>query len=231
MYRTICCELWTDDKVQALTPHEKLLFLYLITNPHSHLSGLYYLPTILIRHEVQLGRGFDGAWKGLLTSPMVAYESARSLVWVVNMMLYQGRGQKTEKGVASHLATLHASPLLERFLLRYPQIIPYLSSDFIRCPIDTPSEGHRAFPSPVPDSSLNPLHLKSKVRSISTPLPTDFKPDERAVRIAQGFQQNAFALAAEFRDYHMAKGTVFRDWQAAFRTWMNNDRKFKERRR
>lgn len=155
MYRTICCELWTDDKVQSLSPHEKLLFLYLITNPHSHLSGLYYLPTILIEHEVGLGRAFDGAWKGLLKSPMAAYDAARSQVWVVNMLKYQGRGQKTDKGIASHLNTLHASPLVERFLSVYPHIIPHLPSEFVRCPIDAPSIPHGTFPSPVPDSSPN----------------------------------------------------------------------------
>lgn len=33
-------------------------------------------------------------------------------------------------------------------------------------------------------------------------------------------------LASEFRDYHLARGTLFADWGAAFRTWVRNDRKF-----
>ena len=155
MYRTICCELWTDDKVQALSAHEKLLFLYLITNPHSHMSGIYYLPTVFMQHEVNLGRGFDGAWMGLLKSELVDADEKRSQVWVVNMLPYQAKGNKSEKGVASHLNTLHASPLVERFLVKYPQIAQWLSSDFIRCPIDTPSIPYTKVPSPVSSSSPN----------------------------------------------------------------------------
>ena len=66
MYRTICCELWTDPKVQSLSVPSTYLFLYLITNTHSHLSGLYYLPIPVMQLETRLGRGTDGALKGLL---------------------------------------------------------------------------------------------------------------------------------------------------------------------
>ena len=164
MYRTICCELWTDDKVQALPPLSKLLFLYLITNPHSHMSGIYYLPHVLMEHEVGLGRGFDGAWMGLLNSKLVEEYRPLSQVWVVNMLPYQAKGNKSEKGVASHLSTLHSSPLLERFLVKYPHITQWLSSDFIRCPIDTPSNPHTKVPSSVsvPDSFLSSLQSESE---------------------------------------------------------------------
>ncbi len=54
MYRTICTQLWTDKKVQQLGVSGKLLFCYLITNPHSHLSGIYYLPQELITKEAGL---------------------------------------------------------------------------------------------------------------------------------------------------------------------------------
>lgn len=162
MYRTICCELWTDDKVQSLPPFSKLLFLYLITNPHSHMSGIYYLPRVLMEHEVGLGRGIDGAWKGLLDSHLVEEYRPLSQVWVVNMLPYQAKGNKSEKGVASHLSTLHSSPLLERFLVKYPHITQWLSPDFIRCPIDTPSNPHTKVPVPVPDSSLSSLQSESE---------------------------------------------------------------------
>ena len=167
MYRTICCELWTDQKVKSLTPSEKLLFVYLITNPHSHMSGIYYLPIPLIQYELNLGRGFDGVWMGLLQSGLVEADATQSQVWVVNMFPYQARGYKADRGVASHLTTLHASPLLERFLQKYPQVIPYLPTDFIRCPIDTPSipDGDDTSPVPDPDSSLKTSELGVKSNS------------------------------------------------------------------
>lgn len=82
--------------------------------------------------------------------------------------------------------------------------------------------------------SLNSLNspktpdLKSKTRSISHPFPEDFKPDERAVAMATAFGFNAHILFTAFRDHHLARGTLFKDWQAAFRTWVRNEKKFKE---
>jgi hypothetical protein len=53
--------------------------------------------------------------------------------------------------------------------------------------------------------------------------PPDFAPDERACNLAKGQGQNVHALCAAFKDHHVAKGTVFKDWQAAFRNWLRND--------
>lgn len=37
------------------------------------------------------------------------------------------------------------------------------------------------------------------------------------------------AELANFLDHHTARGTVFKDWQAAFRTWLRNAVKFGQR--
>jgi len=58
--------------------------------------------------------------------------------------------------------------------------------------------------------------------------PPDFTPDERACLVAKSQGQNVHALAAAFKDHHTAKGTVFKDWQAAFRNWLRNDLAFKK---
>jgi hypothetical protein len=53
-------------------------------------------------------------------------------------------------------------------------------------------------------------------------LPEDWKPPS-----VEGF--SFFEIDREvpqFRDYHAAKGSVMKDWDAAFRTWMRNSRKF-----
>ncbi|WP_250519479.1 hypothetical protein [Caballeronia sp. NCTM1] len=33
-------------------------------------------------------------------------------------------------------------------------------------------------------------------------------------------------LIDAFRDYHLSKGSTFKDWNAAFRTWIRNDKRF-----
>lgn len=64
-----------------------------------------------------------------------------------------------------------------------------------------------------------------------TVYPSDFTPNERAGQIAKAQGQNLNALLAEFKDFHTAKGSLFADWQAAFRTWLRNAVKFQEKRR
>lgn len=55
-------------------------------------------------------------------------------------------------------------------------------------------------------------------------LPDDFAPNEAGIAAAVGL-----ALETEldaFKNYHAAKGTLMLDWQAAWRTWCGNARKF-----
>ena len=40
-YRPIKTSFWEDDWIASLTTNEKLLFLYLLTNPHTNLCGIY----------------------------------------------------------------------------------------------------------------------------------------------------------------------------------------------
>jgi uncharacterized phage protein (TIGR02220 family) len=146
MYRTICTELWTDPAIKVLPVATKLLFVYLITNPHTHMSGIYYLPSTTILKETGLKMipyryGID-----TLSKLNKAHSDPHTeTIFVVNMFQYQGRGPKNEASASKHLETLHDSPLIARFLIRYPSI-PY------RYPIqDCPP-----VPDPVPDLLTNP---------------------------------------------------------------------------
>ena len=154
MYRTICCEFWTDPDVARLTKDEILLVLYLITNPHSHMAGIYYLSMATMAEETKINiRGIEGGLKGLQRENVASYSEEFKQVWVINMLEYQGRGQNVEKGVAAHLMTLHKSPLIPHYLNRYPTVRQYLPSSFIGTPFEGVSKGDACFPSPVPDPS------------------------------------------------------------------------------
>lgn len=60
-------------------------------------------------------------------------------------------------------------------------------------------------------------------------VPTDFTPDQTAIDIAASTGVNLQAELANFMDHHTARGTVFKDWQAGFRTWLRNAVKFGQR--
>lgn len=127
MYRTIDARFWTDPKVRELTLKDKLLFLYFITSPHAHYSGLYYLPLVTLSYEIgipedEVIKGIDTLSKGYL----VHADMVSDLVWVVNMFRYQSRSPKLITGLASYLSELHKSPLISQFLEYYSDLeIPY----------------------------------------------------------------------------------------------------------
>jgi hypothetical protein len=166
IYRTICTQLWTDKKIQRLTVQGKLLFVYLITNPHTHLSGIYYLPEELIAKETGLSLGpINTLFNTLSELERAYYDDETSTVFVVNMFGYQGQGEKNERSCANQLEGLHDSPLICRFLERYPKVKRFCTNTLL----DTLSTLSKIFPSvpvplsdPLPDLLTPPnLNLKS----------------------------------------------------------------------
>lgn len=230
MYRTIQAEFWTDPKVRGLSRDGKLLFLYFITNPHAHLSGLYYLPIVTILHETGLDRrGFEGASKGLLDSQLVLHDPKFEQWWVVNMFPYQGKGSNTEKGVAAHLVTLHYSSLIEPFLTRYPSIRTHLEGRGF----EPPSKGEVDFPSPVPALLTLPSpDLKSTIHAEKkhgkTCIPEGWKLEPDFVEGWRKFGIDPYVEFATFRDHAKAHDRRCHDWPAALRNWMRKAIRLKE---
>lgn len=130
-YKSIDETFWTDPKIKQLNINTKYLFLYLITNPHTHYSGLYYLPTQMISVETGLSEdeiriGFDTLSKGR----HIHYDWSFSVIWIINMCRYQVKNIKNEdkkyRGIATHFETLHKCPLIKDFLEHYYTLqIPY----------------------------------------------------------------------------------------------------------
>ena len=65
------------------------------------------------------------------------------------------------------------------------------------------------------------------------PIPENWVPSDKNIADAEDRQFSAKEIEHEadsFRNYHTAKGSLFRDWDAAWRTWLGNARKFGSRR-
>lgn len=61
------------------------------------------------------------------------------------------------------------------------------------------------------------------------PIPENWVPSDRNISDAEarGFSQQDITNEADrFRDHHLARDTRFRDWDAAWRTWLGNARRF-----
>jgi hypothetical protein len=110
--------------VRNLSAEAKLLFLYFITNPYAHVSGIYYIPSTLIATETGLSVGVcDSLYHTL--SPVLAVDRDRSIFWVKNMFRHQVKGEKAYRAAASHLGELHNSFLIKEFLVKYPAVSQY----------------------------------------------------------------------------------------------------------
>ena len=73
-----------------LRPTAMLVGLYLLSNPHANMLGLYYLPKLFIAHET--GLGLEGASKGLrraIEAAFCAYDDSSETVFVYEMARYQ----------------------------------------------------------------------------------------------------------------------------------------------
>lgn len=61
----------------------------------------------------------------------------------------------------------------------------------------------------------------------ATKLPADWKPNENHLEIAREYGLDpAYELRA-FKDRNEAKGTTYKNWDAAFRTWLNQAKTFR----
>jgi hypothetical protein len=131
MYRTIDPELWRDPKVKALDCNGKLLWVYLLTNEHTHLSGLYYLPIPYIIHETGLtDKGLRGGLEALEQSQMVHYDHKIEAVWVRKMLRRQRGVNAANKNawtsIVNQLKSFKDSPLIPLFLNEYKDLgIPF----------------------------------------------------------------------------------------------------------
>ena len=68
-----------------------------------------------------------------------------------------------------------------------------------------------------------------KIAVRSSVLPDNFEPNETGKALALELGVNVANELAGFADHHMANGSTFKDWQAAFRTWTRNAAKFAKR--
>jgi hypothetical protein len=92
-YAKITPQFWigpTGKAIKQLGIEAQLVALYLITNPHANMLGIYYLPAIFIAHET--GIPFEGVSSALLNLcelGFCSYDEPSEYVWVHEMAFYQ----------------------------------------------------------------------------------------------------------------------------------------------
>jgi hypothetical protein len=65
-----------------------------------------------------------------------------------------------------------------------------------------------------------------KVEKQETQIPDDFVANATAINLAKELNISLSDEFPKFIDFHKAKGSVYKDWDAALRTWIRNSVKF-----
>lgn len=106
----------------------QVVALYLISNPHANMAGLYYLPLVTMAHEI--GSPLKGALKGLqrvVGVGFATYDKASEYVFVHEMARYQ-IGDSLKPGdnrISSIVKTVGECPsplLVNKFRERYADV-------------------------------------------------------------------------------------------------------------
>ena len=100
--RIINTKFWDDSYITALTPTEKLLFLYLLTNPLTNISGVYELPARRVAFDTGVFcEEIESAFRKFEADGKVVYEG--DWVGIVNFIKYQTPSPKIRQGIAAEL--------------------------------------------------------------------------------------------------------------------------------
>ncbi len=100
--RIVNTKFWDDSYITGLTPTEKLLFLYLLTNPLTNISGVYELPAKRVAFDTGISADKAVAIFRKLEQDgkLVA---ANGWVGIVNFIRHQTLNPKVKQGILLEL--------------------------------------------------------------------------------------------------------------------------------
>lgn len=123
-YRQIHVSIWKDEWFLDLSPHEKLLFIYLFSNESASLSGIYKLALRVICFETCLPtKKVLDALEKFANIDKVHYQDG--IVWVKNLRKYNRGSSKVDKRIENDLLEIPNCDLKEKYIAYYDPDIPY----------------------------------------------------------------------------------------------------------
>jgi hypothetical protein len=145
-YIRIATKFWQDEKARRLSDDAKLLYLYVLTSPHSNMAGYYVLPKPYVVYDLQwLPERLDKALAELLHQGLIKYCKRSDVVLIPNFLKYNPiQNQNQAKGAARRVAELPSNTLREDFrtvLERYAeQFVEWFTEWFANTDTDTDTD-------------------------------------------------------------------------------------------
>jgi hypothetical protein len=127
-YSKIYRHLWVnhpDNKIHQLDNQTRFLAIYLVSNPHVNMIGMYYLPLPIIAHEMRIP--LEGALEGLqrlFEVGYATYDDQTEYIWVHDMASEQIDAQLKStdnrvKAINETYRSLPNLPFLSNFYDKY----------------------------------------------------------------------------------------------------------------
>lgn len=118
---------WSDKKVKELTAEQTVLFTYLFANEALTLCGIYELDIELCEHRLKnkLNGKFAEAFQALINAELIAFDSTKHIIWIINRFKILRRMSESEKIVAGVVKELRFinHPFKDMFIEKYADLL------------------------------------------------------------------------------------------------------------
>lgn len=151
-YGIVSPRFWIGETGKNLRgdPESQLLALYLMTSPHSTMTGVFHCPVLYMAHET--GLSMEGASKALARLSEVGfceYDEASETVFVVRMAAYQigdtlKARDKRVIGLRREIERMAETRMKSRFLAVYGVAYNLVDKGDVASPFQAPSKPHRS---------------------------------------------------------------------------------------
>ena len=117
-YVRIATKFWADEKVVDLDPETKLLYLYILSCPHSNMAGYYRLPKPYIQADLKLSeKGLTKGFDKLLSKGLIKYCEKSSVILIPNYYKYNSIQNKNQAiGAVNRTSELPRNSLVEDYV-------------------------------------------------------------------------------------------------------------------
>jgi len=210
--RYISTSFWDDEWIQTLDPSEKLLYLYLMTNPLTNIAGVYKITVRRMCFDTGFNADTVGHILGKFEKAGKAYIYDEYIVlpsWPQHQKAEDR--SKIKKGIDAIIQSLPADIVKYMVSIGYRYHIegyPYPSNySDIDSDIDSNSKRETPQAAPTPD-----------------PSPFRFTPPTYAEVQAYCTERSNSVDPGRFLDFYTSKGWMvgknkMKDWKAAVRNW------------
>ena len=198
-YRKIEVCFWQDTDMLELTPEGKYFYLYLLTNPHTNLAGIYEVSKKVMAFETGFNVDTVDKLIRVFEPKKIAYDEETSEIFVINWLKYNWTNSpKVIKCIIQDLERVKSKKLLSIFwnkvpediksvLIEYGYSIDTLSIPYPYLDLDlTHNQTHNQeieYRYPMDTVSI-PYHSKNQDQTLTQVQPqtkTQFSPSEEAI--------------------------------------------------